>query len=330
MRKKYDHKTAELFCLSDYRIGKKAEGIVSVKWAVEVWKEAKYDKRYRASTVRTYLRSCRMAALRFGEKVPTKGEVEIWQNELLNEGLSPQTINLYIKAVTAVAHEAALATSRDDAHRLADVMVSARRLRTGIAIPRCPTTSTIRKVLNACEDSGEKSIVRIMAIGGLRIGEALALRWGDIGDDGTVTIEHTWDMESNVMTRRKNKNGHKIKIDEKTEKEITKWAGGDIKQQNKGERIWPWSKHKIEKIKRKIKKKIEKDGEEKCANWESWHQLRHWGGSIVARMTGETQAVQAYLGDRSPTAAQCYMPALRAITTCDCNDIARELEDEQV
>lgn len=288
-------------------------GDVNVTWALRVWAESRYDSRYRPSTVRIYRRACKMAEARFGTEIPTTGEVEAWVNSMLSEGRSPQTCNLYLKSLAAVLSEAALVSGSVEAHRLADRVTAARVLKTGQRAPRCPETRDVRRACEAEElSAAERALVRMCAICGLRIGEAMALRWDDISESGVVRVTKSVDVETMEEGPRKNKHDHVVRLDEKT---LGLIGGLD----RKGERIWSGeSQNSLRLTMRKIR--------EICASIRSWHMLRHWGAYVVAERTQSTQRVQEFLGDRSSNAAQMYMPALRGTTSCDARDIARELE----
>lgn len=328
-----DTRTTDIVALTDERVRKASKGEVCVAWALKVWMAARYDARYRPRTVRTYKRSVELARQEFGEEIPTRGKVEIWMNKLAVT-MKPQTVNLYKKSLAAVCSEAAMATSRHEAHVMADALAGARLLRVGAKSPRCPPRWVMRAILQDA-NAQEVCIVRLLAVCGIRIGEARALEWRDVClDSGRIVISKSM-SDDGMIGPRKNRDDHIVIADKTTRKVLREWQQKQKKEleesKNNG-RLGGCEKHglvrvismtnaQLRKLKAKWKKKTE-------GNLNTWHELRHLGASIVAERTGSTAKVQEYLGDKTASAAQCYMPALRSITQCTIDDVASVLDKD--
>ncbi len=126
----------------------------------------------------------------------TPGDVQAWVDSLSDKQLSPASINKayrYLKNLLnkAVSNEE---IDRTPCHDL-DVPSGTRRTVSDIL-----RLEEVQKVLEVADES-LRPLVAVLAYGGLRIGEALGLRWKDIDFEARcIRIEETWTKNNTWST----------------------------------------------------------------------------------------------------------------------------------
>ena len=207
--------------------------VVTLDDAAAAWLHwAERVKGMRASTLRDYRSALRSKVLPAFAGTPlaeiTAADVRAWRNALLDEGLSPRTVNKLRQTLANVMVYA----MREDTYRLptnpvvavekvkqhdprdvdhyepAEVLAIARIMQAGhhrpalkhavgkrakgrAVVAHHPTSEQAAALRR--QDEQDAALVTVLAFAGLRLGEALALRWRDVHfDAGRLVIARSY------------------------------------------------------------------------------------------------------------------------------------------
>ena len=126
----------------------------------------------------------------------TRADLGEWKAQMLAEGLRPATVGSYIDQAKAFY---AWCADCEHIHRNPCRRLTVAQEPTEY---RVPTDAEVRSLLAATTDRPPlRMLVALCALAGLRRGEALALRWGDIHDD-RIVVRQTKTAKATGRARR--------------------------------------------------------------------------------------------------------------------------------
>lgn len=121
-----------------------------------------------------------------------------WRGQVRADGCSPGQANAALGILSA-----ALSSARRARKVPANPCQGIRRLRVEVKRPRALTPEQVEAIRMAMVHPRDATLVSVMAYGGLRPQEALALRWSDVGR--TIVVSRTW---TRGELRERTKTGH--------------------------------------------------------------------------------------------------------------------------
>lgn len=334
------HPTRRVVSLRDVRAERAADtlravqGSVAHAWALVESAHARVDLTH--GTAKQY-RSAVRRAIADGLVRPTRGDVERWLRDLVAErGCSPSTANFYLRAMKAITGYAEhLAPESLELRQLASAFALVRQLKTPTRASRCPPRDALWRALEVCRDPAERAFVWLCT-SGLRKHEVLGLMPEDY-NRRTRQLD-VWRQRPDVHDRacgrtdRQRKNGehHYVDLGDDAAREL-EWTlanYGAVKSKTGWHRagvlegrIFPWGERRVANFMQRIRAAV--PGFDAGT---AWHGFRHLGATTVAELTnGNVQAVQAFLGDRSPTVAGMYCEPVRGHTRADAAALAAAL-----
>ena len=175
-------------------------------------------------------------------------------------------------------------------------------------VPRAvPSVDTMQKVLDALEEPYQ-TLAWFVLVTGCRIGEALGLKWGAINFDDKLV----WFLTASYAGEEHLTKGHRSKKPlYLTEAEISRLKQLKSLSPNSTENdlVFPHPEHPDRPMTEQnalrcgLKKAAEKIGIHL-----TWHQLRHWSGTMLYRAGVKIDVIQARLGhSRWQTTADWYI-----------------------
>ena len=158
-----------------------------------------------------------------------------------------------------------------------------------------PTKETICNVLNALEDP-YRTLAWFVCVTGCRIGEALGLKWGAISSYN----QYVWFLSAVYVGEEHKTKGHRSdKPVDLSEKEIERLRQFKARVPNATENDWvfPDPQHpgrpmtEQNALRRGLKKAAKKLGLHL-----TWHELRHWAGTMLHYEGVDLKTIQSRLG----------------------------------
>lgn len=194
----------------------------------------------------------------------------------------------------------------------------------GLRVPRAPrqerrvlSKEELSKLLNAARDYKHYLIIRLLALTGMRLGEALGLKWQDIDFcEGAVTVKRAADVRSRTLKETKTSSSERtLKIDDETISLLK------AHKKNRG-KIFPLAGKKNDLVFASLDGRPIREGAvRKTLNYAlkkaglphiRVHDLRHTAGSLLLDAGYSFPTVAAFLGHSSPaTTAAVYAHAVR-------------------
>lgn len=247
---------------------------------------------------------------------PLVGDLELHEIKPLDikqrldtiEGLAPRTIkDLYCTLRTAFN----LASTWDLVRE--DVMRGIKAPQIGHQERDVLKEDQLKYFIEVAKEYKHYLVLRILALTGMRIGEALGLKWGDIyWDSGEVTILRSANTRSRELKDTKTKQSPRtIVLDDETllllkqhKKEMLKSKIGLNELIFQSEEGRPLRYNAIRRTKEKV---LKKTGLQHIR----LHDLRHGVGSIMIDNGSSITEVSELLGQKPSTTAGIYSHALR-------------------
>lgn len=157
------------------------EGRLLRDWATAWMREG--SRRWAPATIDARDRAFRMRIdPRFGDTPLnriTRDAVESWVGELVDAGQGRRSIEIALETLRAMLG-VALRTEQIASNPAADVHVPKDQQATGSAADRVLNREELTRLIEACRNLYEETIVRAAAEGGLRRGEITGLTWPDV------------------------------------------------------------------------------------------------------------------------------------------------------
>lgn len=123
-----------------------------------------------------------------------RGDVSRWRAAMLRDGASADTVNHAHRVLSA-----ALGRAVDEGVLAGNPCSGIRALRHRVERPRALTGGEVEAVLAAAINGRDRRLIALMAYAGLRPGEAIALRWGDVGDT-LLHVDRSVRIDGSVST----------------------------------------------------------------------------------------------------------------------------------
>jgi integrase len=247
---------------------------------------------------------------------PIVGDIELIEIRPLDikqrldgiEGLSPRTIkDLYCTLRTAFNLASAWDLVRENVmkgikpptieHKERDIL----------------TEEQLKYFIESAKEYKHYLVLRILALTGMRIGEVLGLKWGDVNwESGEITILRSANTRSRVLKDTKTKQSPRtILLDEETIKLLKQQKKDSLKSKIglndlvfQNEEGKPLRYNAIRRTKEKI---LKKTGLQHIR----LHDLRHGVGSIMIDNGSSITEVAELLGQKPSTTAGIYSHAMR-------------------
>lgn len=171
----------------------------------------------------------------------------------------------------------------------------------------------LRSFIEAAKLYKHYLVIRILALSGVRVGEVLGLKWGNVNfTENKIRIANSIDTRSKIIKETKSENSiREIEMDEETMVELLKLKEkAGVQKSQKSELVFqsedgkPLNYSSIWKTKERI---IRKAG----LHHIRLHDLRHGVGSILIDNGLPLTTVAAQLGQKPATTAEIYLHALR-------------------
>lgn len=105
-----------------------------------------------------------------------RGEVNRWRAAMLRDGASNSTVNHAMRVLSA-----ALGRAVEEGLIQGNPCAGVKSLRHRVERPRALSGVEVLLLIGACQNPRDRRLIGLMAFAGLRPGEALALRWEDVG-----------------------------------------------------------------------------------------------------------------------------------------------------
>lgn len=105
-----------------------------------------------------------------------RGEVNRWRTAMLRDGATNSTANHALRALSA-----ALGRAVEEGIIQGNPCAGVRALRHRVERPRALRALEVWLLIGACQNPRDRRLIGLMAFAGLRPGEALGLRWDDVG-----------------------------------------------------------------------------------------------------------------------------------------------------
>ena len=233
----------------------------------------------------------------------TRRDVQLLINRLHSEGRARHTCDNVRTVIRSLFREAI----RDE-YVTANPATLIQMPQGNPRVPRAvPSVDTMQKVLDALEEPYQ-TLAWFVLVTGCRIGEALGLKWGAINFDDKLV----WFLTASYAGEEPLTKGHRSnKPLYLTEAEISRLKQLKSLSPNSTENdlVFPHPKHPDRPMTEQnalrcgLKKAAEKTGIHL-----TWHQLRHWSGTMLYRAGVKINVIQARLGhSRWQTTADWYI-----------------------
>lgn len=294
---------------------------------------------YEASLALDRLKPTSRAVYRYAAKLaienlpprPRLGDVTLWLESLVRDGLAPSTVNKYLRALKAIV-ERADNLSAGGAARLRTAFRAQRNYKIPAKLRRDAQATTVKRLLELCKNKFELLAVRLAAFYGLRRGEILALRPENYRRN-VMTVTHTRD--SYGYRPRKNAENQRLHVlalqDDAVTHELVTTLCNDVLRLEMAHRnqrnlavtyLIPWGPEHMQRLINEWRK----DPDVYLPRGDAWHAMRHYGATQLASVGASTLDVQNWLGDVTTTAAMCYIGQVRGSTEGSAKKILQQFE----
>lgn len=267
---------------------------------------------------------------------PDVGDVDLFLRQLRDvRGLKPETANMYLRSVRAVAHRGGRILHDCAVY---DALAACRPLPGGNATDRCPPADALVRFRPALRNDAEWAYVRLCCLGVRPPSEHAALTVADWfpgrGAHGVLRV-----------MKRKNRSPvpHWVPVDGETGRALA-WTvenrdavlpksghfSPDGGRDRKLALLFPWAATYIGGMVERVRELLgdaaplymprrdEADGAPGCA----LYALRHLGGTLAAEVSGTLQGTMAVLGDRTETQARVYVASMRGASEAHAPTVA--------
>jgi len=218
-------------------------------------------------------------------------DVQACMNRLVARELGRRTLNNIRNCLRSIFREARKDEYLDN-NPAADINLP-------LYVPKLPkevpTQETICNVLNALDDP-YRTLAWFVCVTGCRIGEALGLKWGAISFDNRCV----WFLSAVYMGQEHTTKGHRSdKRVDLTEKEIDRLNQfkARVPQATEKDLVFPHPEHadrpmtEQNALRHGLKKAAKKLGLHL-----TWHELRHWAGTMLHYEGVDLKTIQSRLG----------------------------------
>lgn len=306
-------------------------GTLAHAW--ELYQQAGFCADLRPSSLAGYRCAVRLAC-EMMPPAPLRGDVEVWLRALVSvRGLSKSTANAYLRAVKAVTSRAQHQAPCDATMRLASAFAVVKQLREDPKERRCPPKDTYWRALQACENPAERAFVGL-CVAGMRRNEVLGLRPEHYDRARRVWTVAGQRGRAGASAPRKNGHHHHVECDDALARDC-EWTlahAGELRSRQGMHTgaslgfVFPWGARRVEALFARLAEACP----EAFPRGTKAHGLRHLGATLVAELTrGDPQAVQRYLGDRTPNIAMTYCAAVRTNTSFNAASLMGELRSAE-
>jgi integrase len=269
---------------------------------------------------------------------PKAGDVTLWLECMMRDGRAPATCNKLLRALKAITERATLVMREGSSLALRNAFKAQRPFRLAARERRDASHDTVARLLELAATPFERLAIRFAAFYGLRRGEIMGLQPGDVRTDGgsmRITVQRTRD-EHGVRERKNALNGkaHVLIVSDGETRDTTEELTSDAirlalahTHQRELARTWliPWGHSHPGALMNKWRK----DDRVVLPAGDAWHALRHYGATILAQSSAGVTEIQAWLGDSTQTAAQCYMGQVRGTTQGTASRILRAFDGQK-
>jgi integrase len=275
---------------------------------------------------RTYEQAAREAIAALPPR-PAAGDVTLWLESIVRDGRAPATANKMLRCLKAITERATL-VMRGGNLALRNAFKQQRPFRLAARERRDASHDTVARLLELTATPCERLAVLFAAFYGLRAGEILGLQPGDVRRDGMTRIRVVRTRDTHGVRDRKNaKNGkpHVITLNEETkiltlvlcDEKARRELAHPMQREIAHTWLLPWGTGHMAKLMNKWRE----DERVVLPMGDAWHALRHYGATVLVTRGKNVGQVQAWLGDSTQTAAQCYMGQVRGTTEGTADDI---------
>jgi len=253
----------------------------------------------------------------------TVGSVLSWHRATMLKKYSTTYANMCLHVARTVTRRAAFVTGDNE---LMGLFWQVQPMRQSVLSPRCPPQDFLARALRTARNPAESAFFMLAGLGGLRLGELLGLRAGDLGNR-VVRVER----QRNKATR-KNRRPHTVRVDHRPLWRALLWvrdnraactaATGWHRGGSDGY-LFPWSKRYVEGMVDRLREHLGDDVDRYLPKGLGMHAFRHWGATELARAGATPIDVQAWLGHSTPNMAMRYIARVRGETSAAVSTIAK-------
>jgi integrase len=237
-----------------------------------------------------------LGRLRLAEIEPR--DIKAYAAHIQNRGVRPATVRLAVAPVRAL-----LATAVEDglirSNPAAGLRIATLHTSTDVSgeTPKALTEDELRRILSNVPDRW-RLFVELVAHTGLRIGEAVALRWTDIDLTARrLSVRRRW--YRNAYAPPKSRYGRRtIPLTPGMTEKLREHHGPDAS--SKDALVFP-SRAGTPLDPANLSDRVLKPAAQKAGvPWAGWHTLRHTCGTLLFRHGANAKQVQHWLGHHSP------------------------------